>query len=129
MDALKFEPVAVMLRLSKSHNESVDVFTDTATGLFDTLATRCLSEKHALIGHIKGFATGPEESYLRVSATGDGRPADSQGHIRGAADAIFLALNILVFGISAERIRDLLSESIIDVELLGKSAISFVNRL
>jgi hypothetical protein len=129
MDVLKFEPVAVMLRLSKSNNESVDVFNSTVDGLVDVLAARCLSEKRALIGHIKGFAAGQEGSYLRVSASGDGRLTDIEGHIAGAPDTILLTLNIHVFGISAERIKNLLTESIIDVELLGKSAISIVNRL
>lgn len=95
--------------------------------MLDVLATRCLSEAGALIGHIKGFAAGPDGSYLRVSALGDGRLAEVEGHIAGTPGTIFLTLNIHVFGISAERIKALLIESINEAELLGNSEIFIVN--
>jgi hypothetical protein len=126
-DTFNFEPVALRLRVTRLKNEPVEAFKTTVAGLLDVLATRCLSEKGALIGHIKGFAAGPEGSYLRVSAVGDGRPAEIEGHIAGTPEAIFLTLNIHVFGISAERIEALLIESINEAELLGNSEIFIVN--
>ncbi|MFH0727697.1 MAG: hypothetical protein V2B19_15320 [Pseudomonadota bacterium] len=128
-DALNFEPVALRLRVTRAENEPVDVFNAKVLGLIDGLATRCLSEKDAVIGHIKGFAAGPEGSYLRVSALGDGRPVDIEGHIAGEPASIFLTLNIHVFRISADRINALLIESINEAKLLGNSEIFIVNPL
>jgi hypothetical protein len=128
-DTFNFEPVALRLRVTRAENEPVDVFNATVLGLIDILATRCLSEKDAVIGHIKGFAAGPECSYFRVSALGDGRPVDIDGHIAGEPVAIFLTLNIHVFGISADRIKALLIESINEAKLLGNSNIIIVNPL
>jgi hypothetical protein len=126
-DTLHFEPVALRLRVTRQKYEPVEAFKILMAGLLDVLATRCSSEKGALIGHIKGFAAGPEGSYLRMSALGDGRPADIEGHIAGTPGAIFLTLNIHVFGISVERIEALLIESINEAELLGNSEIFIVN--
>jgi hypothetical protein len=128
-DMLNFEPVALRLRVTRLKNQPVDAFKILVAGLLDVLATRCLSEKEAVIGHIKGFAAGPEGSYLRVSAVGDGRQADVAGQIAGEPDSIFLTLNIHVFGISADRIRALLIESINEAKLLGNSEIFIVNPL
>lgn len=129
MDALKFEPVSLVLQFTKSKNQVVAVFNATVAELIDTFATRCLNEKQALIGHIKGFAAGPEGSYLRVSASGDGRSVDLEGWIAEMADTLLLTLNIHVFGISAERIRALLLESITDVATPEKARISIIHRL
>lgn len=126
-DTLNLEPVALRLRVTRAKNEPVEVFNATVLGLIDGLATRCLSEKDAVIGHIKGFAAGPEGSYLRVSAVGDGRQADVAGHIAGEPDSIFLTLNMHVFGVSADRIKGLLIESINDAKLPGNSEIFIVN--
>lgn len=127
MDALTFEPVATMLRLTKTEKEPGEVFNTMVAGLVEALATRCASEKHTLVGHIKGFSAGPDNSYLRVSVSGDGRPVDLEGAIASDSDSILLALNINVFGISAVQIRELLIESIKDLCVQGKAAIAIVD--
>jgi len=126
MDELKFEPYAVRLCLTRPKNSTKAEFSKAVARLAEILASRCLSEKGALIGHIKGFASGSDGSYLHVSVTDGTRPADIEGHIADRPKSIILTLNVHVFGVSAARIKELLIKSLSDPEIEKSALISIV---
>ncbi len=126
MDELKFEPYAVKLCLTRPKNSPKAEFSTAVACLAETVAGRCLSEKEALIGHIKGFASGSDGSYLHVSVTDAARPADIEGHIAGRPKSIILILNVHVFGVSAARLKELLIESLSNPDVEKNATISIV---
>jgi hypothetical protein len=93
----------------------------------ERLARRCMLEEGALIGHIKGFAKGPQGSWLRVSITDGRRPAEFEGKIIGRPDRVELALNAHVLGLPADRIKKLLLDSIDEPAALNHVSTALIN--
>ena len=112
MDSLNLEPYTVKLRLSRQENGSKYSYNKTITFFTEHLAQLCMLEKDSLIGHIKGFATDSEGSWLRVSVTDEKHPAHLEGRISGKPEYVNLILNINVLGVPADKIKTLLNDLI-----------------
>ena len=120
MDGLILEPYSVNLCLRLTTEESGFSHDQAVIFLIERLAKRCVAEKGAVIGHIKGFAKGGQGSWLRVSVTDARRPADHEGSITGQPEQVELTLNAHVLGVTSERIEQILQEALSDLAAEGK---------
>lgn len=116
---MSLEPYAVKLRMSRLESSPEDSLNEAIISLMERLARRCMLEEGALIGHIKGFAKGPQGSWLRVSITDGRRPAEFEGQLMGLPEHVELALNAHVLGLPADRVKELLLDSMDEAAALN----------
>ena len=128
MDGLILEPYSVKLGLGLTTDDAGFSHDRAIIFLIERLAGRCLEQKGAVIGHIKGFASGPGGSWLRVSVTDGRRPADYEGSITGRPEKVELTLNAHVLGLTSERIEQILLEALADLAAEGNVGVSVTGR-
>ncbi len=109
---IKLEPYAIKLKIDRRDAYSSVSLDSVIINLVQELAERCMLEKGAVIGHIKGFVKGPDETWFRVSLTDGRRPAEFEGNTLQTQDSIELTLNVHVIGVTANRVGTLLKDTI-----------------
>lgn len=124
---MRLEPYAVKLRMNRSKSSPEDSLNEAIISLLERLAQRCMLEEGALIGHIKGFAKGPQGSWLRVSITDGRRPAEFEGKIMGRPGHVEISLNAHVLGLPADRIKELLLNAIDESAALNNFSTFLIN--
>lgn len=118
------EPYTIRLRL-QSNVPCKKISPDSIiTSLLHELAKRCMKQKGAVIGHIKGFAQKEGNgSWLKVSVTDDRHSPSLEGGIEDTTECIDLSLNAHVIGIKATFLEVLVTETWLEVE--GRHAVIF----
>lgn len=106
------EPYAVQLSLSLPTRNSAVSVEKAAVGLIQELARRCDNEEGALIGHIKGFALGQNQDWLKISLTDSRRPVETEGSLSTPFGPVRFTLNAHVIGLTKDRIKTLVDASI-----------------
>lgn len=96
--------------------------------LIQDLGRRCMSEKGAMIGHIKGFGKDKEGGYIKVSHTGQGIPVSCEGSIDDVSGPVEFTINAHLLGVSADRVETLLLETITTLVNQGEVMIDTVPR-
>lgn len=110
MNEMIFEPYAVHLDFQMDAPIEADDWRLILSELLETYASQCSKAGPCVIGHIKGFAHGNDDTFLKVSVVSPNHPADIDGNMKGGISELSLVLNVLVYGQPKETLAQHLLE-------------------
>ncbi len=77
----------------------------------ENLGKNCISGGASLIGHVKGIATVAEQPCLQLSLVSTNYSATVDGSVPSNTDEMCLTLNVLAFGLSADKVSAVLRDT------------------
>lgn len=107
MTTLTLEPLAARLRWRFAQALTGDEWGAVFAEHLESLAKRCVETEAGVIGHIKGLAVVPGGGYVRVNLVSPLRPADIESTASSSCARLTFDLNVLVYGLSFEQVRQM----------------------
>lgn len=116
MSALRLEPFAARLYFDAPVDISAGQGQKTLANYLEEIAGKCDAVGDTVIGHIKAIALFADGTYFRVSVVSAKHPAETDGNASADITAAKITLNVLVYGLSRNRLQQIAQESASQVD-------------
>jgi hypothetical protein len=116
MSALRLEPFAARLYFDTPVDISAGQGQKTLANYLEEIAGKCDAVGDTVIGHIKAIALFADGTYFRVSVVSAKHPAETDGNASADITAAKITLNVLVYGLSRNRLQQIAQESASQVD-------------
>ncbi len=117
MNSLMLEPYAARLQWRFAKPLTGPEWGTLVAEHFQLLATRSGDIAACVVGHIKGLAIAPDDGYVRVNLVSPSIPADVECQIQDQHTALTFDVNVLIFGLTLEQVKQLTADTAEDVAL------------
>ena len=129
MSKLHLHPLAARLRWYFPAAMPVEDWQVLLEDYLTAVARDCRDSGQVVIGHIKGLFLLPGDGFLRASAVSADHPVDSE--ISAGASSVFeeltLTVNVIVYGLPADRGKEIVVENAKNVAATRKGHIAIEN--
>jgi len=112
MMAEDFTAYAVIAHIGFDRPLSPQTIQQNVGELMSRIALDCVGEGARLIGHIKCLAETLEGGAIICSVTTEDGRATSSGRVPSSSDLLDVILNVLVYGLSDDRIEEIVERDI-----------------
>ena len=110
MAEMILEPLTVHLHFTLPESTGISKWDELLSQFLETLAKLCQDSGPCLIGHIKGLALLNGNRYIKASVVSASLPAQIETNASEELSDITVTLNILVYGLSKQRLQELLEQ-------------------
>ncbi len=116
MSELRLEPFAARIYFYTQADISAGEGQKTLANYLEAIAGKCDAVGDTVIGHIKAIALFADGTYFRVSVVSAKHPAETDGNSSADITAAKITLNVLVYGLSRNRLQQIVQESASQVD-------------
>lgn len=111
MNTPALEPYSTQQRWLAAAPLPGEAWQSLLAGYLAALARACDAAGPCIIGHIKALALFENGEYLRISAVSATQPPTWDGCVPDGLAAVSLTLNVLVYGLPADRLQEMTWET------------------
>ena len=111
MAQLNLHPCAVQMTWLSDGPLTGGEWENAVRNFLSDLGKNCICGGGMLIGHIKGIATVAGSPCLQLSLVSLNQPVSVDGSVPDGANELHMTLNVLVFGMSADNLITMLSDT------------------
>ena len=123
MSQLNLEPFAARVYFHPQADMAAGEGQKVLAHLLQAIAGKCDAAGDTVIGHIKTIALLADGTYFRAGVISAKHPAETDGNLAAGLTGAEITLNVLVYGLSHERLQLLVQESAAEVAKTWQGAI------
>lgn len=115
MSELSFEPFAARVYFYPQADIPAGGGQKTLADYLEAIAGQCDAGGDTVIGHIKAIALFADGTYFRGGVVSAKHPAETDGNSSADITEAKITLNVLVYGLSRNRLQQIVQESASEV--------------